>query len=190
MAIRSRRKAREVALRVLYEVEIAKISADSALTEAVAEVNLSPELAAFAGILVHGVLAHLSEIDIHLAHLIKDFAYDRVAPVDRNVMRMAAFELYHLPAIPPAVTLNEAVDIAKKYSTAESGKFVNGVLGQLLLITPKVSWDPALAPAEAEFEEAAEPEPPMEVEEVEVSEEQAKKLTKVGGWTVRSEEPS
>ena len=189
MAIRSRRKAREAALRVLYEVEIGQIEAEIALAESVAEADLPPELAAFAGLLVHGVLDHLSELDIHLSHLIKEFAYDRVAPVDRNVMRIAAFELYYMPAIPPAVTLNEAVDIAKKYSTAESGKFVNGVLGQLLLITPKANWDPATAPEEIEFEEHAEPEPPMEIEDVEVTEEEAKKLTKVGGWTVRTEDP-
>jgi N utilization substance protein B len=186
VAIRSRRKARETALRVLYEVEVGQIEPEVALADSFEESGLPPELCAFATLLVNGVLEKMSEMDVHISHLIREFAYDRIAPVDKNVMRIAAFELFHMPAIPPAVTLNEAVDIAKKYSTAESGKFVNGVLGQLLLVTPKAHWDPATAPEE--IEEWAEPEPPMEIEEIEVDEAEAKKLIKVGGWTVRTED--
>src|SRR5208283_3207039 len=108
----------------------------------------------------------------------------RVAAVDRNVMRIGAYELLHVPSVPPAVTLNEAVEIAKKYSTAESGKFVNGVLGRFLLDTPKAKWDAATAPIEVE--EKGESAPPPEIEEFEVDEAEAKKLLKVGGWTLRS----
>lgn len=186
--IRSRRKAREAALRVLYEVELGQVEPSIAMAESFEEAKLRPELCAFATTLIEGVLRHKSELDIHLSHLIKEFSYDRIALVDKNVMRIAAFELFHLPAIPPAVTLNEAIDIAKKYSTEDSGKFVNGVLGQLLLITPKVNWDPATAPPE-EVEERAEEEPAIEIEEVEVTELEAKKISKVGGWVVRSESP-
>ncbi len=186
--IRSRRKAREAALRVLYEVELGQIDSSTAMEMSFEEAKLPPELCTFATTLVEGVLRHRSELDVELSHLIKEYSYDRVALVDRNVMRIAAFELYHLPAIPPAVTLNEAIEIAKKYSTEDSGKFVNGVLGQLLLITPKAKWDPATAPAE-ELEETAEVEPAMEIEEVEVTELEAKKISKVGGWVVRSESP-
>ena len=187
MSVRSRRKAREAALRVLYEVEVSQISAAEALSTTLAEAELAPDLNEFATMLVNGVLADLAELDSRLSELILEYSFDRVAAVDRNVMRIAAYELFHLPSVPPAVTLNEAVEIAKRYSTAESGKFVNGVLGKLLLDTPKANWNPALAPTEVE--EQGEMNVPLEVEIVEVDEAEAKKLLKVGGWTVRSEEP-
>jgi transcription antitermination factor NusB len=187
MAMQSRRKAREVALRALYESEIGKTSAGGALKQTLEETQLDSELAAYATVLVNGVREHLADIDDRLAKLIREYAFERVAAVDRNVMRIAAYELFYEPAVPPAVTLNEAVEVAKKYSTAESGKFVNGVLGQLLKESPKANWNPANAPGEPE--QPGGHEPPMEIEEVEVELEQAKKLAKVGGWTLRSEDP-
>jgi N utilization substance protein B len=186
MSVRSRRKAREAALRVLYEVEFGRISAADALLATLEEGQLASELREFATQLVNGVLGELKGLDSMLAPLITDYAYDRVAAVDRNVMRIAAFELFHMPGVPPAVTLNEAVEIAKKYSTADSGKFVNGVLGTLLASSPKANWDPAAAPSE--IEEVGEMNVPLEVEIVEVDEAEARKLLKVGGWTVRTEE--
>jgi len=172
---------------VLYEVEFGQISAAEALAATLEEAQLSPDLNEFATMLVNGVLGDLADLDSRLSNLILDYAFERVAAVDRNVMRMAAYELFHLPSVPPAVTLNEAVEIAKKYSTAESGKFVNGVLGKLLLDTPKANWNPASAPIEVE--ELGEKNVPLEVEVIEVDAAEAKKLLKVGGWTVRSEEP-
>ncbi|MHB8637474.1 MAG: transcription antitermination factor NusB [Fimbriimonadaceae bacterium] len=185
MATRSRRKAREAALRVLYEVEVGQISAVAGLASTLEDAQLAPELADFAAMLVQGVVEYGDELDALLSHLILDYAYDRVAVVDRNVMRIAAYELLHVPTVPPAVTLNEAVEIAKKYSTAESGKFVNGVLGKLLLDTPKAHWTPPCAATEIEETGAAEGPPDVEV--VEVNEAEAEKLMKVGGWTLRSE---
>ena len=188
MAIRSRRKAREAALTVLYEVEIGHMAGREALERTFEETDLAEDLRPFATELVKGVLENVEDLDDQIAPLIKEYSYDRVAAIDRNVMRIAAFELFFLPAIPPAVTLNEAIDIAKKYSTAESGKFVNGVLGRLLKDSPKAEWDPATAP-EDEYEEREKAPPEViEVEEVEVSIEEAKKLAKIGGWTLRSEE--
>lgn len=137
---------------------------------------------------MRGVRSEQRDLDDRLAALITDYSLERVAAIDRNVMRIAAYELFHLPEVPPAVTLNEAVEIAKKYSTAESGKFVNGVLGKLLLDSPKASWSSAEAKELAE--DAPEPEAPPEVEVVEVDEAEARKLLKVGGWTLRSEKNS
>lgn len=186
MAVRSRRKAREAALRVLYEVELGHIDVADALEVTLEEAQLTDDLAKFATSIVDGVIAELAELDHRLSGLIKEYAYDRVAAVDRNIMRVAAYELLYMPAVPPAVTLNEAIEIAKRYSTAESGKFVNGVLGKLLLDTPKADWNPADAPQDVE--EQGEPSAPLEVEEIEVDEVEAKKLLRVGGWTLRSEE--
>src|SRR5579863_8272725 len=87
--------------------------------------------AEFMQTLVHGVIARQSEIDAELARRSTGWALDRQAAVDRNILRIAAFEILYLPDIPNGVSINEAVELAKKYSTAESGRFVNGVLGAL-----------------------------------------------------------
>jgi len=94
-------------------------------------------VAAFAHELVKGVEEHGAELDAMLRSVEIGWALDRQVSVDRNVLRMAAFELSHLPAIPASVTINEAVELAKKYSTAESGKFVNGILGAIAARMPE-----------------------------------------------------
>ncbi len=184
---KSRRPARELALRVLYTVESGHTAVEDALRDALESAALAPDQAAYAERLALGVRARLAEIDERLAKLLEGYDIGRVAAVDRNVLRMAAHELLHEPAIPPAVTLNEAIEIARKYSTAESGRFVNGVLGRLLRGTPKAEWDPATAPPEEEPEEPtreAEPEP--EVEVLQADSEEAQRLAKVGGWKLRA----
>jgi transcription antitermination protein NusB len=184
LGIRSRRKAREVALRALYEVEIGHASLPTVLKETLSEADLSPDLDAFARQLIEGVRENLAAIDDMLAARITEWDYDRVAAVDRNVLRIATYELFHCPEIPPAVTINEAVDIGKKYSTADSGKFVNGVLARVLLDSPKAVWTP---PIDLEPEEMDEHVEEAMIEEETVTEEEAASLTKIGGWHIRSE---
>jgi transcription antitermination factor NusB len=87
--------------------------------------------AEFTQMLVHGVREKQEEIDARIAGLSAGWALDRQAAVDRNIMRLAAYEILYLPDIPMGASINEAVELAKKYSTAESGRFVNGVLGAL-----------------------------------------------------------
>lgn len=181
----SRRKAREAALRTLYEIEIGRVPTNTAMKQTLSEAELSSDQADYAKRLVEGVRTNMSSIDDMLSARIREYAFDRVAAVDRNVMRIATFELFHMPDLPPAVTLNEAVEIAKKYSTAESGRFVNGVLGKLLEASPKADWSPSQA--SPDVEEPGEPEPGPEVEEVNLEVEEAKKVAKVGGWTLRDE---
>jgi N utilization substance protein B len=150
--------------------------------------NLAPELVPYAEKLITGVREHQAEIDDLLGARILEYDYDRIAAVDRNVMRIATYELYHEPGIPPAVSLNEAISIAKKYSTAESGKFVNGVLGRLLADSPKATWDPATAPQEEPEEMFHEPEPVVEEETIQAESEEAKRLSRTAGWKLRSED--
>lgn len=83
--------------------------------------------------LIRGVLEHREELDEHLRRLIKNWDLRRLAAVDRNVLRMAVYEMLYRPDIPPVVTINEAIEIAKKYSTEQSGRFVNGVLDRFRL---------------------------------------------------------
>jgi len=89
------------------------------------------EIRLFADPLIRGVLEHGAAIDDLIKKHAKNWELHRLAAVDRNVMRLAIFEMLHRPDIPPAVSINEAVEIAKKFSTQDSGKFVNGILDKI-----------------------------------------------------------
>ena len=85
----------------------------------------------FAEPLIKGVLQHRDAIDEHIKKHCRNWDFNRIAVVDRNVMRLGIYELLYREDIPPVVSINEAVDIAKKFSTEESGKFVNGILDRV-----------------------------------------------------------
>jgi transcription antitermination protein NusB len=188
MRVKSRRPAREAALRALYGIDVGRAATEAALREALEHPVLAPELADYARELVQGVREHLAELDDRLAALVREWDFDRLAPVDRNVLRIGAFEIFHRNAIPPAVTINEAVEIAKKYSTAESGRFVNGVLGRLLKDSPKGNWDPSRAPQDVMEEEQAPPEEEPEEVTLGADELEAQEMARVGLWKLRSED--
>jgi len=85
----------------------------------------------FADPLIRGVLQHREGIDEVIKSHVKNWDFSRIAVVDRNILRLALFEMKHREDIPPVVSINEAVDIAKKFSTQDSGKFVNGILDKV-----------------------------------------------------------
>ena len=85
----------------------------------------------FADPLIRGALEHRSEADEQIKKHAKNWDLHRIATVDRNIMRLAIYEMLHREDIPPVVSINEAVDIAKKFSTEDSGKFVNGILDKI-----------------------------------------------------------
>lgn len=85
----------------------------------------------FADPLIRGTIAHRAELDARLLKFAKNWELPRMANVDRNILRLAMYEMLYREDIPPVVSINEAVDIAKKYSTDDSGKFVNGILDSL-----------------------------------------------------------
>ena len=85
----------------------------------------------FAEPLIRGVLEHRDAIDEQIRNHAKNWELHRIAAVDRNILRLAIYEMLHRPDIPPVVSINEAVDIAKKFSTQDSGKFVNGILDKI-----------------------------------------------------------
>jgi N utilization substance protein B len=129
-----RRQSRELALQALFfldmnssgdfEVDIAAFCMEN-------EAELTSTVQPFFMELVQGVMGALDRIDPMLETYSRSWKVSRMPVVDRNIMRMAAFELLERPDIPPSVTINEAVDIAKKYSTGESGPFVNGILDRI-----------------------------------------------------------
>jgi N utilization substance protein B len=89
------------------------------------------EMRLFADPLIRGTLEHRDAIDEHIKKHAKNWEFHRIAAVDRNIMRLAIYEMLFREDIPPIVSINEAVDIAKKFSTQDSGKFVNGILDKV-----------------------------------------------------------
>jgi N utilization substance protein B len=85
----------------------------------------------FAEPLIRGVIQHRDAIDAVIKAHVRNWDFNRIAAVDRNILRLALFEMMHRDDIPPVVSINEAVDIAKKFSTEDSGKFVNGILDKV-----------------------------------------------------------
>lgn len=127
-----RRKGRELALKTLFQIDVGGLPARYVLEVTPLEHPAEPEVWDFARQLVLGVLKHLDEIDAILSGLMEGWSLDRLASVDRLLLRMALYEMMHMPETPPAVVINEAVELAKAYSTEDSGRFVNGVLGAFL----------------------------------------------------------
>lgn len=137
----SRRQAREVSLQALFQLDFNPIEGaaqdvgEAAVTAAAAELeeHFGAKDKGFAVELVNGTLAHLSEIDELIGTASKDWSLARMAGVDRNIVRMALFELkFKDEEITPNIVINEAVELAKKYGTDDSSRFVNGVLGAIL----------------------------------------------------------
>lgn len=123
--------AREVALKGLYQYDIHREVASTAAEELdsfLAERAEDPEVLRFARDLLSGAIARLEELDARIASASQHWKINRIATVDRCVLRLAILELLESPDTPPKVAINEAIELAKKYSTEASGAFVNGVL--------------------------------------------------------------
>ena len=126
-----RRRARELALQALYEMEVGAHEPRAALERLINEFRLSSALAEFARTLLIGVLDQLQEIDGIIERTAPSWPSERLAPVDRNILRLAIREFLVDNLTPVGVAINEAVELAKKYGSESSGKFVNGVLGSV-----------------------------------------------------------
>ena len=132
--MRKRTKAREYVLQMLYQVDITQGNWQEVLENFCASngrQDLSGELKDFSSSLLAGVVDHLPEIDKKISKYAENWQLGRMAFVDRNIMRLGCFELLFRADIPPKVAINEAVELAKKYSGLESGKFVNAILDQI-----------------------------------------------------------
>lgn len=128
-----RRKGRALALMILYELEFRPGDSERVLKEFWQGHTALPEVQTFADSLVRGTLEHAREIDELIASHAAHWSLARIAPVERNILRMAAHELLHRHDIPEKVAINEAIELAKLYGSEESGAFVNGILDQIRL---------------------------------------------------------
>ncbi len=127
-----RRRAREYALQFLFQSDfIDKKQIKNNLKQFWADKEKDPEIKKFANDIIEGTLSMLDEIDPLIKKAAENWVLDRMAAVDRNILRCAVYELIQRKDIPPAVTINEALEIAKKYSTLESASFINGILDKI-----------------------------------------------------------
>ena len=131
--MRKRTQARELALQLMYQLDLRGDEILDEVNAALAPEAGDPEMLDFARELVHGCREKRAEIDRQIEEVAKNWQLKRMAAIDRNILRLATYELLFRPDIPPLVTINEAIDIAKKFSTKNSGPFVNGVLDNIRL---------------------------------------------------------
>lgn len=133
MMIRKRTLARECALQILYQLEVNPEPLDELLKRFWNEQDesYSEEIRTFAEKLVRGAVGQQADIDRVIGQYADNWDLHRMAIIDRNILRFATYELLYLPDVPPKVSINEAVNLAKKFSQEESGKFVNGILDKI-----------------------------------------------------------
>ena len=130
--MRRRTRARELALQMLYQVDA---RGPEVLEELDAQVGreepIEPEVLVFAQALLDGTLARQPEIDELIAVAAQNWQLRRMAIVDRNILRMAVYEMLYVDDIPAKVSINEAIELGKRFSTQQSGSFINGILDRV-----------------------------------------------------------
>lgn len=128
-----RRKAREVALQVLYELDVLNIDTIEAITLFWNNFQAAEDSRKFSTLLIEGAWDNREQIDNLIRSCSENWSLARMSRVDRNILRMAVYELLYCPNIPPKVTLNEAIDLGKMYGSENSGSFINGILDAVYL---------------------------------------------------------
>ena len=131
MAIGSRRQARRIALQVLYEYDTAHHNVEAVLERHAEGRALDSGVVEFARELVRGVLAHLDEIDAEIQGAAQEWPLSQMARIDKNILRLAIYEILFNNAVPAKAAINEAVELAKTFGGDTSSRFVNGVLGTI-----------------------------------------------------------
>ncbi|MBN1405833.1 MAG: transcription antitermination factor NusB [Candidatus Omnitrophica bacterium] len=133
--MRKRSRAREIALQILYELDIRKEDFAKFLEDfwqrPEGYASAEEEVKDFATSLAGGTIKNMERIDSTISSYAQNWQLKRMAVIDRNIIRMGAYELLFLKDVPPKVSINEAVELAKKYGDTESSKFVNGILDRI-----------------------------------------------------------
>lgn len=123
-----RRRGRELALQILFQVEITRDRPEEVASRFLADRDIPTQSRAFAEALTYGALEHMEEIDAYISGAAQHWRLERMAAVDRNLLRLAIFELRYHTETPPPVIIDEAIEIARKYGSEDSASFINGVL--------------------------------------------------------------
>jgi N utilization substance protein B len=124
----TRRKARELVLQVLYALEIAEDPLEEVIEDQLSGAEYDDELTEYVGRLAAGVLGEKEELDRVIAERATNWDLARIAIIDKIILRMGLCELLHFPDVPAKVCINESIELAKKYSSADAKRFVNGIL--------------------------------------------------------------
>ena len=128
----SRRIARELALRALYAHELSGNPIDDIVADMVDSSKEDSRVKEFAGVLFVKAAHNKKKLDEYIVTRTKNWDFERIAIIDKLIMRLAICEFLHFEDIPPKVSIDEAIEIAKKYSTENSGQFINGILDGVL----------------------------------------------------------
>jgi N utilization substance protein B len=165
-AMTRRTRSREIALQVLYQTEQNPgLAADEIRRFIERRLRGDRKLCDFAEALVAGVHENQPRIDALISQVAENWRLDRMAAIDRNILRLGAFEMLFCPDVPTKVAINESLELAKRYSTAQSSRFVNGILDRLQAVDEAVQGaeektPPSAAESPDEAGEAT-PEPPL-----------------------------
>ena len=127
----TRRRGREAALQLLYAIEITHADVEEVLSSSWAHALTAARTREFTGALLQGVLACRDEIDALIREWSANWSLERIGLVERNILRVAIYELLFMPEIPPNVTINEAIEVAKRYGAEDAPAFVNGILDRI-----------------------------------------------------------
>jgi transcription antitermination protein NusB len=126
-----RRQARMIALQTLYEYDIANHAPEEILQRHTEERNLPPKVVEYAGELVLGACNHLADIDAHIQSAAREWPLQQMARIDKNILRLAIYEILFNNTVPAKAAINEAVELAKSFGSETSSRFINGVLGTI-----------------------------------------------------------
>lgn len=126
-----RRKAREYALQILFQYDLANGSLTETMGEFWKDKKVNSKIVSFCYQLVNGTIDNIQEIDRRISLCSLHWKLDRMSTVDRNVLRIATYELLFLKDTPASVVINEAIEVAKKFGTENSAKFINGILDSI-----------------------------------------------------------
>lgn len=129
--MKKRTRSRELALQFLYQLDLLGGQDLDGLTDFLREEGDDSETTRYARTLVEGTFDATPELDEEIQAVAQNWQIERMAVIDRNVLRMAAFELIHCDEVPPKVAINEGIELGKRFSTQNSGAFINGILDKI-----------------------------------------------------------
>lgn len=127
----NRRKARELVLEALYRIEVTQDDPDDVMADIFLRRDFNSEIKEYSSRLFTATTENLKEIDSLIAEYVENWDLSRIAILDKNILRFAICELLFVEGVPVKVVLNEAIEIAKRYSTQDSGRFINGVIDRI-----------------------------------------------------------
>ena len=174
-------------MQTVYCIDTEGVTLEEALAYALSQEPFTEDLVGYITTLVEKVAQETEHLDGLLSPLLaKNWSFNRIAKIDRAILRMAAAELEFVEEMPPKVTINEAVSLAAEYGDKDSSRFINGVLGKLLPLTKKAVWDQSKYKSFLATDPIPAPVEP-EVEMIEAGSPEHDELLKSAGWTLRSE---